>query len=111
MLHQAFGSDVLHVLATSSVEFLIPAQLSHTFLPIQVFNCILNGSGSFFSSQRGFSRLLEQESLEATEHLAEVRHKGLGILSEFVYQVKNLPIHLSNVLRGPTLNHFQQLKF
>ena len=106
VLYETFGTSVDNVVTGSAAEVFRPLEWLDRFQSVQVLDGFVDCGRAFFRAEGCATRLLEQVSFKALEHLLEVGDAGAGVIPNLVLDFENLPIHLRDITRQCKLHFY-----
>ena len=106
MLNETLWTNVLHMLSSGYVKFIIPFELSYWLQFTEILNCFLHCGCSLFRSERDSAWLLHEEAFKSALHLLEVWNEFAGIASNLIDEFKYLLVHLLHIARRLDCSHF-----
>ena len=98
VLDHTLGSNVLNVVARAKGELVVPCELAARLLSAEVGNGITDSLDTLLGAHGGLVWHVVHLAVEALLHILEVGDEVLGSLTNLVDELKDLTVHLLNLV-------------
>lgn len=98
VLDHTLGSNVLNVVARAQGELVVPCELAARLLSAEVGNSITDSLDTLLGAHGGLVWYVVHLAVEALLHILEVGDEVLGSLTNLVDELKDLTVHLLNLV-------------
>jgi hypothetical protein len=90
MLHESFRADVDDVVTGGLAQLTIPLEDSNGFSTVEILYGFVDSCGALFCAQGCLAWLAQRVTVEASEHLLQVRDEGARVCAQSILKLKNL---------------------